>query len=344
MIRARNNLSENIRVEQIHDRSGQPDELNSSKTLDAPEVHREITLLNTDNEANREIIEADMDFKIPGLPHSTVKQLHSASVRELIQKIENHPHRHALQRDLQQSQSFNLFSPESKQMIHEVGNIELCELLDMEPKAQCKVCLSYWDVGIIYCTCGHFLRKGTEENKKFVQYTMDLLSIPNYYIEKGRPHGHRYGKKPGDREYYIANSVKKKCKKKYFLGIHDWFIRDEKLRKNMFDTDRTEEMCRQMDDLADEDHTHHLTPEEIRDYRVNWWIRSNKIGSDTMPVRHRSDFKQALSTLRQLKDKEDAAHHNQRWTQSYSSSWWNWQESWWHSSYEHHHEDVPSTD
>ena len=108
----------------------------------------------------------DMDFKIPGLPHSTVKQLHSASLRELIQKIENHPYRHALQRDLQQSQSFNPFSPESKQMIHEVGNIELCELLDTEPKTQCKVCLSYWDIGIVYCTCGHFLRKGTEENKK----------------------------------------------------------------------------------------------------------------------------------------------------------------------------------
>ena len=197
-----------------------------------------------------------MDFKIPGLPHSTVKQLQSANVRELIQKIENHPHRHALQRDLQQSQSFNPFSQESKQMIHEVGNIELCELLDTEPKTQCKVCLSYWDIGIVYCTCGHFLRTGTE-NKKFIQYTMDLLSIPNYYIKKGRPHGHRYGKKSGDREYYIAKSLKKKCKKKNFLGIHDQFIRDEKFRKNMFDNGRTEEICRKMDDVADEDHTHH---------------------------------------------------------------------------------------
>ena len=207
-----------------------------------------------------------------------------------------------------------------------------------------KVCLSYWDVGIVYCTCGHFLRKGTEENKKFVQYSMDLLSIPNYYKKKGRPHGHRYGKKPGEREYYIAKSLKKKCKKKNFLGIHDRFVRDEKFRENMFDNSRTEEICRQMDDLADEDHTHHLTPAEINDYRSNWWIRSNKIGSDTMPIRHRSDFKQALSTLRQLKDKEDAAQRNQRWTQSSSSSWWSWQGSWWHSSYEHHHEDVPSTD
>ena len=141
------NLSENIRVEQTHDRSGQPDEHNSSKAhtvkeQHAPEVHREIALLNTDNEFNREIIEEVIAFNIPGLPHPTVKQLRSASVGELIQKIENHPHRHALQRDLQQSQSFNPFSQESKEMIHEVGNIELCELLDTEPKMQCKVCLS----------------------------------------------------------------------------------------------------------------------------------------------------------------------------------------------------------
>ena len=54
---------------------------------------------------------------------------------------------------------------------------------------------------------------------KFIQYTMDLLSIPDYYIKKGRPHGHRYGKKPGDKEYYIAHQLKKKCKKKYYQGI-----------------------------------------------------------------------------------------------------------------------------
>ena len=240
-------LCENIRVKHAHDGTGQPVEQNSSsahtvKEQHAPEEHREIASFNTDNEFNRAINEEDIDFNIPGVPHSTVKQLPGASVRDLIQKIENHPNRHALQRDLQQSQSFNPFSQESKQMIHEVGNIELCELLDMEPKAQCKVCLSYWDVGIVYCTCGHFLRNGTEENKKFVQYTMDLLSIPNYYIKNGRPHGHRYGKQPGDHEYFIANSLKKKCKKKFFLGIHDRFIRDEKFRKNMFDVGRSEEL------------------------------------------------------------------------------------------------------
>ena len=216
VIEAQTNLSEEIWIEQTHDRSGQPDKHEIALRA-APEVHREIMTLNTDNETIRERIEEDMDFKIPGLPHSIVKHAQSASVRELIQKTENHPNRHALQRDLQQGQSFNPFSQVSKQMIHEVGNIELCELLDMDPKTQCKVCLSYWDIGIVYCTCGHFLRKGTEEKKRFVQYTMDLLSIPNYYIKKGRPHGHRYGKKPRDREYFVANSLKKKCKKREVL-------------------------------------------------------------------------------------------------------------------------------
>ena len=116
------------------------------------------------------------------------------------------------------SQSFNPFSQESKQIIDEVGNIELCELLETEPKTQCKVCLSYWDIGIVCCTCGHFLRKGREENQKFIKYTMDLLSIPDYYIKKGRPHGHRYGKKPGDKEHYIANQLKKKVQEEGLPG------------------------------------------------------------------------------------------------------------------------------
>ena len=163
--------------------------------------------------------------------------------------------------------------------------------------------------------------------KRFVKYTMDLLSIPYCYITKGRTHGHRYGKKPGDRAYYIANSLKKRCKKKGFLGIHDRFIRDETFRKNMYDAGRDEEMLREMDKLADEDHTHHLTSEEFKTYSNIWWLRSNTLGSDTMPVRHRPDFKQALSALRQLKSQQEAAYQ-QRW-QSSSSSWWSWQGSWW---------------
>ena len=151
--------SKSLNVEQTHDRTGRP-VTDTVAVQDDPQVYHEAETLNIDNETLRQRIEADMDFRIPGLPHSIVKHAQSTSVRQLIQKIENHPHRHALQQDLRQNQSFNPFSPESKQMIRDVGNIELCELLETEPKTQCKVCLSHWDIGIVYCTCGHFLRKG----------------------------------------------------------------------------------------------------------------------------------------------------------------------------------------
>ena len=137
------------------------------------------------------------DFNIPGLPHSTVKQLHGANVRELIQKIENHPHRQALQRDLEQSQQFNPFSEESKELIHEVGNIELCELLDMEPKAQCKVCLSNWDIGIVYCSCGHFLRNGNEENRNLSSTPWISSRFPITTSRKGDPTGTVTGRSQG---------------------------------------------------------------------------------------------------------------------------------------------------
>ena len=80
-------LSENTRVEQTHDRSGQPDERNSSsahtvKEQFAPEENRDIALFNTDNEFNRAINEEDIDFNIPGLPHSAVKQSHGKTFKK----------------------------------------------------------------------------------------------------------------------------------------------------------------------------------------------------------------------------------------------------------------------
>ena len=124
-----------------------------------------------------------MDFRIPGLPHSFVKQAESSRVRELVKKIENHPDRHALQQDLQQNKAYNPFSVESKRMIQKVGNVELFELLEADPKTQCTACLSYCNVGIVYRTCGHLLQNETEANRKFVIYTMDLLFTPRRYQE-----------------------------------------------------------------------------------------------------------------------------------------------------------------
>ena len=113
-----------LHVEQTHDRKGRPVAiLHTAAAQDDSQVCHEADTLNVDDEVLRKkwknpllfmtrideqmmVNEADMDFRIPGLPHSVVKNAQSTSVRQLIQKIENHPDRHALQKDLRQNQSF----------------------------------------------------------------------------------------------------------------------------------------------------------------------------------------------------------------------------------------------
>ena len=85
---------------------------------------------------------------------------------------------------------------------------------------------------------------------------MDFLAFLEYVIKKGRLDGHRYGKRPGDKAYFTANELMKRYKKKHFQGIHDGFMRDPEFRSRMIENHREEELCRRMDALADENHTH----------------------------------------------------------------------------------------
>ena len=96
------------------------------------------------------------------------------------------------------------------------------------------------------------------ENKKHISSVLDLFSIPNFYIRKGRPHSHRYGKKEGC-----------KSRKKRFENIHDRFIRDKFFRKTMIELGRSEEIILEIDRLASEDHSHVATQQEID---VSWQL------------------------------------------------------------------------
>ena len=143
--------------------------------------------------------EIDIDFRVSGLPHAVVKQAENFRVRELVKKIESHPHREALQADLQQNNIYNSFSDDSKAMIREMGNVELLESCETIPKVQCSECLLYWNQGIVYCTCGHLLVE-SEPSHNFHLWRLDALSIPHYVIKKERPRGARHGKTEAPKE------------------------------------------------------------------------------------------------------------------------------------------------
>ena len=180
--------------------------------------------------------EMDIDFGVSGLPHAVVKQAENFRVRELMKKIESHPHREAFQADFQQNNVYNPFSDNSKAMIPEMGNVELCETIS---KVQCSQCLLCWNQG-------QFLVESEESSQKSNILRLDALSIPHYVIKKERHHGARHGETEAQKQCHIAFNAWKRCRKRvdgqeeHHEGIHDRFLRDPVYRDSQLKIGWTE--------------------------------------------------------------------------------------------------------
>ena len=80
----------------------------------------------------------NIDFNISGILDEAVKRSQNCNILDLIRRIASHPQQEAVQNDLEQQQSINAFSNESKVAIMDAGNIEISEIVNAEPKWQCK--------------------------------------------------------------------------------------------------------------------------------------------------------------------------------------------------------------
>ena len=112
---------EEKRVLKNHDRSGQPD-----REERLHKVQEDGHLKNRDDAGkfNLAMDDENIDFNISGVPNAMVKRSQSISVHNLIQKIESHTQKEAIQNDLEQHRPFNPFSDESKVAIMAAGNTE----------------------------------------------------------------------------------------------------------------------------------------------------------------------------------------------------------------------------
>ena len=281
---------EDNRVMKNHDRMVKQQEVGSLE-------HRDDA-----NKFNLAIDEENIDFNISSVPNAMVKrsQLDSAnreppsttstskwsSTTSSIQSLQRRIKRHA---------------------IKAAGNTELCEIVDVEPKSQCRT-EHAWRIGTLASSTAPVdtLWKMIQQKTRSTSHPC-WISSPSRTSTSGRA-GHTVtdtGRKLVCKEYHTAKQLPKKCRKKHHENIHDRFIHDKFFRKTMIELGRSEEVILEMDRLASEYHSHIATQEEIDVYRGNWWIRSNLVDSDTMPTRHRPDFKKALSTLYRLKKTED---------------------------------------
>ena len=62
----------------------------------------------------------------------------------------------------------------------------------------------------------------------------------------------------------------------------------------------TEQKCIEMDELAKQNHTYHLSTEEFKRYQGQWYLTLNKSGKNA-PVRLRPDFRAAVSLKNRLR-------------------------------------------
>ena len=117
----------------------------ADENVDADHVRKERPVYEQPLGLFTQCEDKDIDFRVSGLPDAVVKQAENFRVRELVKKIASHPHRQALQADLQQIDAYNPLSDGSKVMIRDLGNVELCDLCETIPKVQCSECLLCWN-------------------------------------------------------------------------------------------------------------------------------------------------------------------------------------------------------
>ena len=145
----------------------------------------------------------------------------------------------------------------------------------------------------------------SESRRNLNKLRLDALSIPRYVIKKGRYHGARHGKTEEQKEYHIACDAWKRCCKKVdsqggrFTGIHDRFLGDQVHRESQLAIGWTEQKWKEMDKLANEDHTYRITPEEFKRYQGQWYLTLNKSCKND-PLRLRPDFRAAVSLKNHL--------------------------------------------
>ena len=162
--------------------------------------------------ADKEMVEPEIDFRIQGISYAAVEREEDDRIRlirRLVYQVKNHPNKDALTADWQSERASYPFSEESKQMIHNLGNVDCFELSEISPQSQCPCCLKYGTGWIECCTCG----LSTEFTRKLTGKRFDALTIPDFVIRKRKRHGVCHGKTEEEREYRQAQDCLRRAVK-----------------------------------------------------------------------------------------------------------------------------------
>ena len=81
---------------------------------------------------------------------------------------------------------------------------KIFDLCGTSSKQQCLDCNLYWEVGIVFCTCGRCLRI-SQSDKEVDKSNNDVVSIPGYVVKKNNKRGAKHG--AGQRKHGGHSSI-----------------------------------------------------------------------------------------------------------------------------------------
>ena len=120
-------------------------------------------------------------------------------------------------------------------------------------------------------------------------------------LDTAIPKNRKSTKWPGMRG---RDAARKLTLKVDILQVHDRFLRDPVHRESQLAIGWSQQKCKEWDELAKEDQTYKLTPEERRRYQGQWYLTLIKAGKNG-PMKLRSDYRAAVMMINHL-------HHESR--------------------------------
>ena len=161
----------------------------------------------------RETWSNNVDYRISGTPLSVFEKQdlnRKDKVKALIQQFENHPNKESFPQELKQTEKINKFSVKSRELIADMNNSEIFECeIETSFKRQCSDCNLYWEVGIVYCTCGRCL-KPSQRIKAYNKDDFDVLSIPGCVVGKIHTCGATHGSSERQQKHSKAREMLQK--------------------------------------------------------------------------------------------------------------------------------------
>ena len=254
---------------------------------------------SSDSKSYGEICNNTVDHRISGVlvsavePQNTTREI---KVKRLIEKFENHKHKESFIQDLSQTQKINKFSRESQDVIADLNNTEIFELCENSSKQECPVCNAYWEIGIIYCSCGRNM-KSTRSPTEFDKNNRDVTSILGYVIKKNSSRGAKRGPSERQKMCHQAKQMLKKARqgkhRRHPTILSRWYAQES--------IGWREHHIMLYDRIAVEKHIYIATRAERIQNSKQWILTINAEGP-RQPLNQRPDFAQAKREYKRLHD------------------------------------------